>query len=175
MEREPHDHLRVQVPLPLPVHLSEASRPSRMLNRYLCDIVEWLRAGEHRRAVRAARLLPQIATALSNSDFQTSREHADAWSAIWLEQEFRSEHLQDADSSPPVSATDALRELRLRRHARPSPLGIRSPQSISGDPVEASQAALCLALIRALSAWYAHEGVRNERVQSNLARLAVLR
>jgi hypothetical protein len=170
------DPIRTQVPLPLAVDLKDLARPSRMLNRYLCDVVELLRVGEHAQAVGAAMLLPQIATAVSDPHLQTSMEQVQAWCIGWLEQGPWREDLAllGADLLPGVP-NGALQALRLRRHARPSPLWPKAPHFAEQDPSNEPQAALCFALVRATSAWYAQEGTRNTRVQSNLARLAVLR
>jgi hypothetical protein len=176
VENESDDQVRVQVPLPLSVDIKEVAKASRMLNRYLCDIVDLLRVGEHAQAVGAAVLLPRIATALSDPHLQTSGKRVEEWCQGWLEQGPWREQRELIDGeSPERSPVEALRALRLRRHARPSPLGVKAPHFSESHPADESQSALCFALVRASSAWYAQEGARNALVQSNLARLAVLR
>jgi uncharacterized ParB-like nuclease family protein len=71
--------------------------------------------------------------------------------------------------------SQALRRLRLRRHARSAPRGFNSERSDVGSPGAADAIDICTVLVEAMRRWYAHSGCHDAATQANLARLAVLR
>lgn len=174
-----HEHAAAQQlrrPAALPSMTERIS--SRMLERYLLDIEKLARADEAA-ALGAAALLPAIATALEDSRTQTSYARCRAWCEQWLD----SDHAAAADAralqgalrqdgahaeaeTTEVVPLEALRQLRLRRHARPVPVVARPIVSTTD---------LCSALVHGVRRWYDDRGGHSPHVQLNLARLAVLR
>ena len=75
----------------------------------------------------------------------------------------------------PSVPTGALRRLQLRRHARTHPRGFVLGPDEDLDPQAAEAEQTGRALVEATRRWYARSGVHDPTVQSNLARLAVLR
>jgi hypothetical protein len=157
---------------------------SRMLASYLTDIEQLLDEQRWDAALREACDLPCIAVALSDPALRCSGEDVGTWCARWL----AGPHAADAGSNPaaakaqasdPKSAAAvpavALRRLQLRRHVRTPPRGYRPTLDDALDPQGAQSAETGLALIGAARRWYAHSGCHDATVQSNLARLAVLR
>lgn len=160
---------------------------SRMIERYLTDIEETARHDEAA-ALRAALALPLIATALEQSDRRTSCERFAAWCARWVGsgETSSSETSESAlysmwcerSGCDELAATDgipvsALWQLRLRRHARPSPL-LSLPIS-AGLMEHHFDAFVSAALVQAMRRWYDEHGARSSLVQRNLAHLAILR
>jgi hypothetical protein len=151
---------------------------SRMLERYLLDI-EHLAHTDGDAALEAAAALPAIATALEDETTRTSYERCRAWCEEWLESpQARADSeaalsrvwcsrtsAPDEAGADEVVPVEALRQLRLRRHARPTPSRARP----MGEPADLHEA-----LIKAAHRWY-DTRAGSARVQRNLARLAVLR
>jgi hypothetical protein len=79
---------------------------------------------------------------------------------------------QDAARSVPVRA---LRQLRLRRLARPMSPGCRPTQPKTADADTAQAVDVCTVLMDAARRWYTRRAARDDTVQANLARLAVMR
>jgi hypothetical protein len=71
--------------------------------------------------------------------------------------------------------TRALRRLQLRRHVRTPPRGFAPAPDENLDPQEAESIETGRALVGAARRWYARSGCHDPTVQTNLARLAVLR
>lgn len=157
---------------------------SRMLASYLTDIEQLLEEQRWDAALREACDLPRIAVALSNPELRCSGEDVGTWCAQWLPRA----QPPGADNPEPLVKTApaqqsgpaavpalALRRLQLRRHVRTPPRGYRQSPADSLDPQGAQSAETGLALIGAARRWYARSGCHDPTVQSNLARLAVLR
>ena len=162
-----------------------APSSSRMLASYLTDIEQLLEEQRWDAALREACDLPRIAVALSDPGLRCSREDVGTWCARWL----RGPDAAKADSEPlpalkaPAAEPSgpaavpalALRRLQLRRHVRTPPRGYRQKPDDTLDAQGAQSAETGLALIGAARRWYARSGCHDPTVQSNLARLAVLR
>jgi hypothetical protein len=157
---------------------------SRMLASYLTDIEQLLDEQRWDAALREACDLPRIAVALSDPGLRCSGEDVGTWCAQWLPRSPSA----DAGTPEPLLKTPpaqhsgpaavpalALRRLQLRRHVRTPPRGYRQSPDDSLDPQGAQSAETGLALIGAARRWYARSGCHDATVQSNLARLAVLR
>ena len=71
--------------------------------------------------------------------------------------------------------TRALRRLRLRRYLRTPSRGFSARHSESLAPQETEAVEMCTALVEAARRWYARSACHDTTVQTNLARLAVLR
>jgi hypothetical protein len=161
-----------------------APSSSRMLASYLTDIEQLLDEQRWDAALREACDLPRIAVALSDPELRCSGEDVGTWCAQWLS---GADAAAGSDAQPGVATQSekpagpavvpahALRRLQLRRHVRTPPRGYRPRQDDTLDPQEAQSAETGLALIGAARRWYARSGCHDATVQSNLARLAVLR
>jgi hypothetical protein len=158
-------------------------KTSKMLGTYLADIEELVRVEDGERALLLARLLPHIAAALESATMTASCEQADAWVERWLLTDLTPEEravrfvawhqgCSDVATQPEEMG---VRQLRLRRHARESSVAwIRRPQ-LDLAPPRGSDARLALDLAIAAREWYAESAIDDAHVQSNLARIAVLR
>ncbi|MGA7538874.1 MAG: hypothetical protein WBW93_08910 [Steroidobacteraceae bacterium] len=167
-----------------------APSSSRMLASYLSDTELLLEEQCWEQALREAFDLPQIAAALSDAHMQGSVDRVQAWCAQWLPQGEespaadadvgritqlvceRAERASLANESVPALA---LRRLRLHRLQRSRHRGFKAgPLALLG--AEAADAVqICTALVHAARRWYAQSACHDAIVQSNLARLAVLR
>jgi hypothetical protein len=165
---------------------------SKMFDTYLSDIEQLLHHQMWGAALTDALALPHIAVALSDAGQRSSAAKFKAWCAtwarpdaattaqsdldgeqlfqMWCERAGRSE--QDAARAVPVPA---LRQLRLRRLARPMSPGCRpaQPKTCDADAVQAVD--VCTLLVDAAQRWYTRRAARDDIVQANLARLAVMR
>jgi hypothetical protein len=160
---------------------------SRMLTNYLADIEHLLDSQRWDLARRDALELPSIAVALADAQLSASATLAREWCERWLPQAQDVEHPAERESIlaaivPPATAltaprvpSRALRGLRLRRHARARPRGVKIRFGSSSGHQAAETIRICTALIEAIRRWYAHSAVHDGIVQRNLARLAVLR
>jgi hypothetical protein len=153
-----------------------------MLSRYLADIDEWLALGESQRALQAAITLPHIATALSDPALCTNCEKFVGWCAQWDGTEQPSTYSSWLDESGNTglgtaegTPVHALKQMRLRRHARPAPLPAQARRGLDAPEETSADRTKCESLVQAMRTWYARSGVRDDTVQMNLARLAVLR
>ena len=171
---------------PQPFHggMSSATLPSssRMLTSYLIDIEQLLEEQRWDAALREACELPRIAVALSDPQLRCSGEAVGMWCKQWLEAEPTTPQAEgdvrnptDAPTAPTQVPTSALRRLQLRRHVRTPPRGYLPLADESLDPAEAASDETGRALVGAARRWYAHAGCHDPTVQTNLARLAVLR
>jgi hypothetical protein len=156
---------------------------SRMLTGYLTDIEQLLEEQRWDAALREACELPRIAVALSDPQLRCSGEAIGVWCQQWLEAQpapsLRTEGGPASDNRTQGAATlvptSALRRLQLRRHVRTPPRGYLARTDESLDPAEAASDETGRALVGAARRWYARSGCHDPTVQTNLARLAVLR
>jgi hypothetical protein len=159
-----------------------------MLASYLTDIEQLLEEQRWDAALREACDLPRIAVALSDPQLRCSGEEVGMWCAQWLRpagegapgsetSEAASSHSEygTGDETPGSVPTGALRRLQLRRHVRTPPRGYPSAPDETLGPQEAETVETGRALVGAARRWYARSGCHDPTVQSNLARLAVLR
>ncbi len=167
---------------------------SRMLDAYLGDIEYLMRERLWAEAVPLALALPHICVAISDPALRSSPEDYLQWCQNWVRPsrsdttatvptadalfrlaQSRSE-VPDDESGTVVPAA-ALRRLRLRRLARAMPLRRKSAISdlVRLDAAQEPERAAAIALVEAVRRWYADRGALDGTVQSNLARLAILR
>ena len=154
-----------------------------MLTGYLTDIEQLLEEQRWDAALREACELPRIAVALSDPQLRCSGEAVGVWCKQWLQAQPATspEALADptghtrAPEAPTQVPTSALRRLQLRRHVRTPPRGYPQRPDASLDPTEAASDETGRALVGAARRWYARSGCHDPTVQTNLARLAVLR
>jgi hypothetical protein len=160
-----------------------------MLASYLTDIEQLLDDQRWDAALRDAADLPRIAVALSDPLMRAPRDEVAAWGSRWIESCDPACPAQLAPDRPagPVSLratpdsadgsvpTAALRRLQLRRHARTRARGFVLGPDESLDPQGAEAVQTGRTLVEATRRWYARSGVHDPTVQTNLARLAVLR
>jgi hypothetical protein len=171
--------------MPTAPQLSATTVPSssRMLASYLTDIEQLLDEQRWDAALREACDLPRIAVALSDPQLRCSGNEVGMWCAQWMAgaesgtQPAQAEsHASVADDSAHESVpTGALRRLQLRRHVRTPPRGYAPASAAALAPQEAQSIETGRALIGAARRWYARSGCHDLTVQTNLARLAVLR
>jgi hypothetical protein len=162
-----------------------------MISRYLTDIEQLLDEQNGDAALREARDLPRIAVALTDPQLRCSPEQLKTWCEQWLgpadpqsrapgldyEQLGRrvSERLtQEESAAPGAVPVRALQRLRLRRHVRTLPRGFSADREASA-PHENEAVQVSTALVEAARRWYARSACHDLTVQTNLARLAVLR
>jgi hypothetical protein len=159
-----------------------APSSSRMLASYLIDIEQSLDEQRWDMALRDATDLPRIAVALSDPLMRSSSDEVAQWCSRWIT---AGHPAAGAGGTAPLQAqagsasghvpTAALRRLQLRRHARTVPRGFVLGPDESLDAKSADSQQIGRALVEATRQWYARIGVHDSTVQSNLARLAVLR
>ena len=149
---------------------------SKMLDMYAADIAGMLTEKHHGEAERHALAIPHIAVALTNAGLQSSCASYEDWCARWVQPRFEPATYKgwcaqtgEQESGVPFVA---LRALRLQRRARETPA-----QFIPSEfPPSASHAqTITRALLGAVCRWYEQEGRYQPAVQTNLARLGVLR
>ncbi len=152
-----------------------------MLASYLTDIEQLLDDQRWDAALRDAADLPRIAVALSDPLMRASSEEVTAWGSRWISSadpdhpaDPTPQHVNRGSAEASVP-TAALRRLQLRRHARLRPRGfvLGPDESLDSEAAEAAHAGRTL--VEATRRWYARSGVHDPTVQTNLARLAVLR
>ena len=163
---------------------------SRMLASYLSDIELLLEEQRWEQALREAFDLPQIAAALSDPRMHVTVDRVRAWCEHWVkpgEEDQavdpdigriiqlvceRAERASIANESVPALALRRLRLHRLQRTRhrgfKPGPLALLGPEA-------ADTAQICTSLVNAARRWYAQSACHDAVVQTNLARLAVLR
>jgi hypothetical protein len=151
---------------------------SKMLDMYTGDIARMLAEGRHDIAEQTALAIPHIAVALADASLQSSGSLYQNWCERWVQPDFgasayrewsvRSRECESGDGVPFA----ALRSLRLQRRARELPTPILGRET----PVESrAPQAITLALLGAVCRWFEQEGRYDPLVQTNLARLGVLR
>jgi len=153
-----------------------APSSSRMLASYLTDIEQLLDEQRFDAALTEACDLPRIAVALSDPQLRCSTEDVGRWCQEWMAPAAPTQAVADEPSALQVQVpTSALRRLQLRRHVRTLPRGYSPASEDDLDPQAAASDETGRALVGAARRWYAHRGCHDATVQSNLARLAVLR
>jgi hypothetical protein len=151
---------------------------SKMLDVYATEIALLLSERRHQLAESQALAIPHIAVALSNAALQSSCAAYEAWCSQWVQPDFGPDRYKEwcvrageclrGDDVP----FSALRALRLRRGAR----DVASPSAWSDSLSDLnSMQAVAYSLIGAQFRWYEREGRHVPLVQTNLARLGVLR
>ncbi|HVO44935.1 MAG TPA: hypothetical protein VMT29_01250 [Steroidobacteraceae bacterium] len=160
-----------------------------MLSTYLADVEQLLDEQQWELALRDAYDLPRIAVALVDPGLTCSIDRCKAWCEEWIRPQLSagdaatdSEHIclwldrhAQTDVNGDFVPLNALRRLRLRRHARNAPRGFNSELLDSENPDAVDAVELCTAVVDGVRRWYAHSACRNPTAQANLARLAVLR
>ncbi len=167
---------------------------SRMLDAYLGDIEYLMSERLWSEAVPLALALPHICVAISNSALRSSPDEYLKWCQNWVRPSrtdttatvptpdvlFRlaqSRAEVPDDESGTIVPEAALRQLRLRRLTRATPL--RRKNAISDlvriDATQEPEREAAIALVDAVRRWYADRGALDSAVQTNLARLAILR
>jgi hypothetical protein len=165
-----------------------------MLDTYLGDIEYLMRERLWSEAVPLALALPHICVAISDPALRSSPHDYLEWCQNWVRPsrtdststvptadvlfrlaQSRAE-VADDESGTVVPAA-ALRQLRLRRLTRATPLRRRSAISelVRIDAAHEPEREAALVLVDAVRRWYADRGALDVTVQSNLARLAILR
>jgi|SRR5580693_3193914 hypothetical protein len=167
---------------------------SRMLDGYLGDIEYLMRERLWAEAVPLALMLPHICVAIGDAGLRSSPGDYLQWcehwvrpsrtdttatvptpEALWRLARTRSE-VSDDESGTRVPAA-ALRRLRLRRLTRETPLRRKSAISelVRLEASQEPEREAAIVLVDAVRRWYADRGAVDGTVQSNLARLAILR
>jgi hypothetical protein len=165
---------------------------SKMFDTYLTDIEQLLHHQLWSAALTDALALPHIAVALSDSRRRSSGERYKAWCSTWMRTDARSdgdaqelgarlfrmwcERAGKAEEESALAVpVRALRQLRLRRLARPMSPGChpQQPKTTNADAAQAVE--VCTLLADAANRWYTRRAARDDIVQVNLARLAVMR
>jgi hypothetical protein len=152
---------------------------SKMLDVYAADIALLLTERRVDDAERHALSIPHIAIALADAGLQSSLEAYRDWCIRWVQPDFgaatydewctRSGECYRSENDLPFAA---LRVLRLSRRAREVHAPIASSEPTS-DTNEART--VVYALLGAHARWYEQQGRYLPAVQTNLARLGVLR
>jgi hypothetical protein len=145
-----------------------------MIASYLAHIEHLLEGQRWEAARREASDLPQIAVALAHPQLRSSPERVRQWCQDWILADAECEHLCQLVSCESVPAL-ALRRLQLHRLARTPP---REGSTLFNEGLAAGEsdaAQLSTTLVEATRRWYARSACHDATVQSNLARLAVLR
>jgi hypothetical protein len=190
MSVEGHQRSETQNVLPPAVRAGLRHGTSRMLESYLGDIEYLVRERIWPEAVPLALALPHICAALAHRDLLSSRDRYLAWCEEWVrplednpsialptpaelyrmaEQHGVERQLNGSEGVP----LNGLRQLRLRRLSRAAPPRRRVSLTEIADPSGAPEA--CAALLDAVRRWYGDWAAGDTTVQTNLARLAVLR
>ncbi len=167
---------------------------SRMLDAYLGDIEYLMRERLWAEAVPLALALPHICVAIGDSALRSSPHDYLEWCQNWVRPArtdstatvptadalFRLAQARAEgpdDESGTIVPAAALRRLRLRRLTRATPL--RRKNAISDlvrlDAAQEPDREAAIVLVDAVRRWYADRGAVDGTVQSNLARLAILR
>src|ERR1039457_3604203 len=165
---------------------------SKMFDTYLTDIEQLLHHQIWSAALTDALALPHIAVALSDARRRSSGERYKAWRATWIRPDAQASGDPAADGArlfrmwceragcveqegALVVPVRALRQLRLRRLARPMSPGCHPSQPKTCDADATQAVEVCTLLVDAAQRWYTRRAARDDIVQANLARLAVMR
>lgn len=153
---------------------------SKMLDMYTGDIARMLMDGKFEAAEQTAVSIPHVAVALTDAALQSSSAAYQEWCTKWVQPDFGAAAYKVWCAKSKEAEHDgvgvpfiALRTLRLQRRARELPTPILEPQPGAVDP-HSSQGVTC-ALLGAICRWFEQEGRHQQIVQTNLARLGVLR
>lgn len=170
-----------------------APSSSRMVASYLTDVEQLVEEQRWDAALRDAFDLPRIAVALTDPKLHSSGEQQKTWCEQWIGppaagpedtpgldyarvRKVVRERMDHEETAAPKSVpARALRRLRLRRHVRTPPRGFSPARTRGLDPQASETAQICTALVEAARRWYARSACHDITVQTNLARLAVLR
>jgi hypothetical protein len=165
---------------------------SKMFDTYLTDIEQLLHHQIWSAALTDALALPHIAVALGDTRRRSSAARYKAWCATWIRPDAAVGGDAAADGArffgmwceraggveedgALVVPNRALRQLRLRRLARPMSPGCHPSQPKTCDADAAQAVGVCTALADAANRWYTRSAARDDIVQANLSRLAVMR
>jgi hypothetical protein len=165
---------------------------SKMFDTYLTDIEQLLHHQMWGAALTDALALPHIAVALGDPRRRSSGERYKAWCASWTRADAQTNTDPAVDGarlftmwceragcleqeSELVVPVRALRQLRLRRLARPMSPGCHPSQPMANDADALQAVEVCTHLVDAANRWYTRRAARDDIVQANLARLAVMR
>jgi hypothetical protein len=165
---------------------------SKMFDTYLTDIEQLLHHQLWSAALTDALALPHIAVALSDARRRSSGERYKAWCATWIRPDVQTSGDPATDGArlfrmwceragrveqegALLVPVRALRQLRLRRLARPMTPGCHPLQPKTCDADAAQAVEVCSLLVDAANRWYTRRAARDDIVQANLARLAVMR
>jgi hypothetical protein len=165
---------------------------SKMFDTYLTDIEQLLHHQIWSAALTDALALPHIAVALGDTRRRSSAARYKAWCANWIRPDAAAGGDAAADGArffgmwceraggaeadgALVVPVRALRQLRLRRLARPMSPGCHPSQPKTCDADAAQAVEVCTELADAANRWYTRSAARDDIVQANLARLAVMR
>ncbi|HKZ74145.1 MAG TPA: hypothetical protein VJ011_08775 [Steroidobacteraceae bacterium] len=166
---------------------------SKMLDAYCAEVESLLHDAATGQALRLALDLPHICVALGESDLRSSCERFTAWCRTWLDASSGFEPPDRPESSDEVFArwcatsscgeleapqgvpVQALKRLRLRRLARALPLCRKLFLALPASAEDSYTRESALRLVEGARRWYLEHGGLDPTVQSNLARLAVLR
>ena len=168
------------------------SLSSKMFDTYLTDIEQLLHHQMWGAALNDALALPHIAIALGDRRQRSSGEQYKAWCATWTRADAAMASQAALDSErlfrmwceragcPQLQASQLvpvreLRQLRLRRLARPMSPGCHPTQPKTNDADALQAVEVCTLLGDAAQRWYTRRAARDDIVQANLTRLAVLR
>jgi len=169
---------RAQGSLALPTARHFPPSRSRMLAGYLAHVEHLLDRRRWQAARREACDLPQIAVALADPQLRSSAQRVSQWCQQWVRAgccACNPERLCQLHSSESAVPSQALTRLRLHRLARTAPQELGA--ALRGVPEDAYRdaAQISTGLVAATRLWYARSGCHDVTVQSNLARLALLR
>jgi len=162
-----------------------------MLESYLGDIEYLVREQLWDEAIPLALALPHVCAALADPALRSSRGQFLEWCESWVRppradtsmsvptpEELYALACKRAGASEVEAGgvpVQALRRLRLRRLSRAAPARRRVSLAEVTDAQDEPAREACLALLYAVRCWYSESASLDFVVQSNLARLAVLR
>jgi len=167
---------------------------SRMLDAYLGDIEYLMNERLWAEAVPLALALPHICVAISDQALRSSPHDYLEWCQNWV-RPIRTDSTATVptadvlfrlaqsradvadDESGTIVPAAALRRLRLRRLTRATPQRRKCAISelVRIDAAQEPEREAAIALVDAVRRWYADRGAMDVTVQTNLARLAILR
>jgi hypothetical protein len=147
-----------------------------MLDMYAADIAGMFAGKQYENAERHALAIPHIAVALSDAGLQSSCASYAEWCTRWVLPSFEQSVYEgwcarSGEHEPGVPFV-ALRNLRLQRRTRETLIEFRLSESA---PSSSNSQAITRALLGAACRWYEELGRYQPTVQTNLARLGVLR
>src|ERR1700694_3441277 len=162
-------------------HVSPSS--SRMLAGYLTDIEQLLDEQHRDAALREAFDLPRIAVALTDPQLRCSGDQVKTWCEQWigppgagrrahaLDYERVGRNVSERVTQQGAAGPESVPTRALRTPSR----GFSATHSENLAPQETEAVEMCTALVEAARRWYARSACHDTTVQTNLARLAVLR
>jgi hypothetical protein len=149
---------------------------SKMLDMYAADIAGMLTEKQYENAERHALAIPHIAVALADAALQSSCASYRDWCVRWVQPSFEAAAYDgwwarsgECERGVPFVA---LRTLRLQRRARETLARFTQSERVASS---SNSQTITRALLGAVCRWYEQEGRYQPSVQTNLARLGVLR